>query len=495
MNEFGSSEASEELVVGVASFPAAPATLAKVADASGTTYITLEWAQSSDTELPVLGYQLLLQDNSLGVDEFITTYDGTNYPNVRKFTVATDVQTGKTYTFKVQAVNFNGAGAASDPMEYTICTAPAVLDPPRLAAVTRTTMTLSWTPPLSGGGCRVLSYSLFMDDGAGGVFSPLDPDEVNDKPTLREHVVTSFTSDDAADDTSKTYRFTLQASNVIGSVESREVAFVLAAVPDQPTSSPTLDLAATSTSRVGVNYASFTTAGTDGGSPVLSYELQMYDYPSSAWATVRGGKGAFTLATSHTQEEGIERGKAYMFRYRAWNINGAGEFSDVSHLVAASRPVRPPRPAYGGSTAASLTLLFRPSSDDRGQMITRMELELSPLLATSWAPVATYDGISMSHVLTIEDDGLTALAKYRFRLRAVNAYGASDYSPELVLTVAPLPGAFDAVTKVQLHSSSTSITVRWAVPGAEAEPILGFRLQMVDEQTKVQSIVYDSPAN
>ena len=67
-----------------------------------------------------------------------------------------------------------------------------------------------------------------MDDGDGGSFSPVDSAEVNDRPTLRSHEITSFTGDD----TSKTFRFKLEAENVIGSVESKEVAFVLAAVPD-----------------------------------------------------------------------------------------------------------------------------------------------------------------------------------------------------------------------------------------------------------------------
>lgn len=128
MNEFGSSEASEELLVGVASFPAAPASLVKVVDKSGTTYITLAWAQSADTELPVLGYQLWAKDNSLGTEDYYLAYDGRNFPNVRQFTVATGMHTGLTYSFKVHAANYNGEGAASTPVEYTLCTAPGLQD-------------------------------------------------------------------------------------------------------------------------------------------------------------------------------------------------------------------------------------------------------------------------------------------------------------------------------------------------------------------------------
>jgi len=62
----------------------------------------------------------------------------------------------------------------------------------------------------------------------------------------------------------------------MGTTISTEVSFVLAAVPDKPATSPTLNLAATKATAIGVNFAAFT-VGMDGGSLVLSYELQMYN--------------------------------------------------------------------------------------------------------------------------------------------------------------------------------------------------------------------------
>lgn len=490
VNAFGSGEYSEELAVGVADFPAAPASLTKVIAESSPTYITLEWAASADTELPVLGYRLSMRNDTEGDETFTVVYDGLNYPNVHKYTVASGVETGSTYSFQVEALNYNGAGAASATATYALCTSPSVLSAPTLEAVTATSMTLNWDQPGSDGGCQVLSYSVYMDDGAGGSFSELDPAAINNKPTLRTFVVSTFTSSD----TSKTYKFKIMASNLIGSVESPEVSFVLAAVPDKPTTAPTLNLAATSASRIGVDYAAFTVA-MNGGSAVLSYELQMYNYTSSSWLSLVGGASAYTIATSFTQEQGLEKGSTYMFRYRAWNINGAGEFSDVSYLVAAQVPARPPSPRYGSSSASAINLLFSPSSDDGGSMILRMELEVSPLLSTSWTAVATYDGSSMRHELTTAADGLVAYSKYRFRIRAVNAYGPSADSAELVASVAPLPGVFAAVTKDQLYSSTTSIMVRWAVPVSEVEPILGFRLRMTDAATQETKVIYDNPSN
>jgi len=361
---------------------------------------------------------------------------------VHKFTVAGGVVGGMDYTFQVQAINFNGLGEASAPVQYTVCTTPGRLEPPLLAAATRTSMTLSWSPPLSDGGCPIQSYSIFMDDGEEGDLVEVDAADVNDKPTLRTYLISAFT----ASDTSKTYRFKLRASNSIGSVDSEEILHVLAAVPDKPTSGPTLNLAGTSTTSIRVDYAEFSTEMT-GGAPVLSYELQIYDYDASTWTSLIGDPDHMTLTASYTQEEGIERGNTYMFRYRAWNVNGAGEYSDPSYLVAASPPARPPAPVYGSSTASSITLILRPSSDDGGKLITGTELEVSSYLATSWTSILSYDGRSTIHTLTTDDDPIEAYQKYRFRIHSTNEYGPSPSSPELTASIAPLPGEFDPVQK------------------------------------------------
>ena len=119
-----------------------------------------------------------------------------------------------------------------------------------------------------------------------------------------------------------------------------------------------------------------------------------------------------------------------------------------------------------------------------------MELEVSPHLERTWSSVSTFDGLSMSHTMTatevtidvvtgleeaLEPGDIVAYEHYRFRIRAVNAYGYSDYSEELVASIAPLPSKLDPVEKDQAYSSSTSIMVRWATP-SDQEPIIGYRL-------------------
>lgn len=42
-----------------------------------------------------------------------------------------------------------------------------------------------------------------------------------------------------------------------------------------------------------------------------------------------------SLSDTFTVNDGIEKGKTYSFRYRARNVNGAGQYSDVAYLTAA----------------------------------------------------------------------------------------------------------------------------------------------------------------
>mmetsp|Transcript_23476 Transcript_23476/g.36165 ORF Transcript_23476/g.36165 Transcript_23476/m.36165 type:complete len:141 (-) Transcript_23476:5601-6023(-) len=139
-----------------------------------------------------------------------------------------------------------------------------------------------------------------------------------------------------------------------------------------------------------------------------------------------------------------------MFRYRAWNVNGAGEFSDTAYLIAAAAPARPPAPEYGSSTSTELVLYFSPSTDDNGLIITSMTLEIAAIGSESWAVVSdTITAMSHTMATTHASSPISSNSKYRFRLTATNAYGTSEASEELVVAIAPLPSKFDAVTKDQ----------------------------------------------
>ena len=69
----------------------------------------------------MIGYLLKINDGLS--DEYITVYNGKNFPNVRKYLVS-GLETGDQYSFTVQALNYNGASDASDAAYFVVCQSP-----------------------------------------------------------------------------------------------------------------------------------------------------------------------------------------------------------------------------------------------------------------------------------------------------------------------------------------------------------------------------------
>jgi hypothetical protein len=97
----------------------------------------------------------------------------------------------------------------------------------------------------------------------------------------------------------------VRAHNLAGYFDSIPVVVVLAAVPDTPSSAPSSDAAITSSSQIGVIYGPLT-ATQNGGSAVLSYELQVDDGEGGAYQSLIGNETAGdSLATTYVLGHGI----------------------------------------------------------------------------------------------------------------------------------------------------------------------------------------------
>lgn len=452
-------------------------------------YITLTWDESADKDLPVIGYQLERDDGYGG--DYITIYNGKNFPNVRQYT-ASGLIRGLKYNFRVMAINFNGPSDPSSELSVTFCNAPTGLDPPTLLKSTNTSLTLQWTAPEDDGGCPVTEYALYRDDGT-GTSAPVDTlvgaSDFSGQPSLREYTITFSSSD-----TGSSFKFQLTAT-AVSTVTSEVATFVVAATPDTPTSAPTSDTTVTTGSLIKVDYAALSTSE-NGGSDITSYELQIYNITTSTWISLIGTKYEPSLSNTVIVESGIEMGETYAFRYRAWNINGAGSFSDISYLVAAEAPSQPSAPEYVKSNDTSITLSFTPPSSDGGSIITNYILEYSLFETLSWNPVTTYTDNSMSHTLDVADGLITSYYKYRFRISAENAYGTSDPSSELVVAVAALPSQLTAPQKDADYSTKTSMYIYWDA-ATDIQPVTGYLLYMKDiaNTDDEYAVVYDGSAN
>jgi len=168
----------------------------------------------------------------------------------------------------------------------------------------------------------------------------------------------------------KVLRLKVQATNQMGSVQSPALQLILASVPGKPSPAPEVDPAGTTTSAIKVLFANTNTdlGGVD--SSGIRYELEMDD----------GDSGEFTLIfassqeTSFTVAQGIERGKYYRFRYRAQNVLGPSEYSDVSYIQAVDRPAKPGLPEFVSASDDSITVRLAKSNDSRGVDVASHEI-------------------------------------------------------------------------------------------------------------------------
>ena len=109
-----------------------------------------------------------------------------------------------------------------------------------------------------------------MNDGQGGNdMVEIDSAQIRDKPWLTQHTTTAPTILGA------TYVFQVEAYNINSNTFSDTIGFVFGSIPDSPTDAPVSDLSVSSTNQLRITYTGVLT--NDGGSPIISYSLEVDD--------------------------------------------------------------------------------------------------------------------------------------------------------------------------------------------------------------------------
>jgi len=279
------------------------------------------------------------------------------------------------------------------------CTGATVPSPPRqgVAIPGNGSATVSWLPPLSNGGAPVQHYegSLYIGD------------------VLHRRGIafkTSFTFGGLTNGVE--YRFELRAYNDIGYSPVANVKPITVGTPTAPTIGP-------ATAGNGSATVSWTPPATDNGSPILGYVVTPYI-------------GYFPLSsvtfddTATTQTvTGLTNGTQYRFRVQAFNTNGTGNYSTVTNPVTPTAPTPPGAPtiirnATAGDGAATVNWIA--PTTDGGSPITGYVV--TPYIGYFPLAPQVFNSTATTQVVT----RLTNGTQYRFRVRAVNAFGTGGYS-------------------------------------------------------------------
>ena len=491
-NAKGASGLSGRLQAAVASPPARPAAPSVDRTRSGETSLLLRWAAVPDDpgRSPggdITGYELLLATPESG-EGFTAVLDSvgssTQATELLAGPPALPLTTGSVYRFKLALHNFNGASLPSEVRSFRVCAPPSGLAKPfkvGSATAPALSITVGWRAPASSGGCPILGYAVYVDDGAAGAFVEANTEDdplVRGQPTLRQLQITRVSALGA------TYRVKVTAFTEAGDVTSPALGVVLASLPLKP---PTPLLLASSSARTALDISGFP-ASSNGGCPITSFDIQRDDGHDGPFQSLVGLSSPYlmgSLTVAQSQATPIVRGRMYKFRYRARNCVGWGPLSEELQALAADPPLAPPSPTRASTSATSITLLLYPTRDNGGSAVTGYELYRNDGDGgTDFFEVASYDypTLGFQATLVLAAESMTAGRSYQFQFRASNVMGHSEFSAVATFPVAD-PPAKPAAAPWRISSTKLHIAVAWdraADTQAPAGTITGHYLYMDD---------------
>jgi hypothetical protein len=247
----------------------------------------------------------------------------------------TGLTSGNTYTLRVSARNIHGTGLPSPIVTVLAATEPDV--PTNVQTVDNgVTVRITWDAPVNTGGTGVTidGYQIVVLESD---LSTYTEDVINCDGTDVTILANRYCDIPMSVFTSSPYSLTqgdtilakVKALNSIGWSGLSSVSTTttdVEVVPHKPTNPPTRDATTDSTQLV-VNWSSLSSPE-DGDSAVLSYSLEYDDASAGAIWTKLIGFSSDSLLTTFTVSTSVTAGEIYLFRYRAKNIHGWGEYSD-----------------------------------------------------------------------------------------------------------------------------------------------------------------------
>ncbi len=273
-----------------------------------------------------------------------------------------------------------------------------------------------------------------------------------------------------------TYRFRYRGMNYIGWTKFSPVNYVLAAsVPQKP---PTPKITATSDTQIDLElYEPLD----NGGSIVTKFEVYMDSgtgYGKIATVTYSLGANLAVPVTADKDGNALVAGKRYYFKYLAYNIKGASDYSNEVVAAASPLPTAPAAP-YKVNSKSTLTSIYVEWNYVIDPSAPIIGYKLFMDQGNNGDFQVIFDGTGKPGLVGFLKQNLTTGTAYRFKVRSVNFNGESVDSPESTLYSCLPPLNLDA--PIYQSSTETTLTIGWQLPRqTNGCPIFKYKLYKHD---------------
>ena len=284
--------------------------------AASDTEISLSWEPPATFDGPsVTGYKI---EFKTGTEDFTDLVDNTALTSY----LHSGLTPGTTYTYRISAINSNGAGltaqSSAEPEHTSVPTNLVATD------VSPTQIDLSWNAPSQTFGFNIIGYNIEKKL-AEGVYDLI-------LQTSGPAASVSFQNLE----TDKTYTFRIAARFGLGSsafsddvsATPTESSGITETVPSPPTQLTITHDAPT------VNNLSWGTPEDDGGKPITGYKIEL-KVDVGDWEIVKANTGSTSTIYSHTN---IPSGTDYNYRVSAINSIGTGLGNSKSIRISEEVP-------------------------------------------------------------------------------------------------------------------------------------------------------------
>lgn len=431
--------------------------------------ITVQWSEASDDGgSPVVTYRVYVDDGYGGVvSRLVCDVLGP------RLCIADGLSGGNEYRFEMTVVNAIGESPRGSTTVFRACELPPA--PVGLSIAQRASgqLTLAWdAPSVVVSACPILGYQIlaaaseasFWCDGADyNIVGEIVGD-------LRTFVYTPGDTGGYCVKVRSTNLQTQQTANTsIVGVPTSIIWARAASVPSAP--GPVQWVSGNGTSLV----VQWSASSSDGGLPILNYELQRDDGAGgSVWTTVA------SATTLNSTVAGLTPGLPYGFRVRGVNnvslTNALDDvvdccWSPVVYIYAASAPQQPYMLATDsgdriGDTAVRVRWIYNATiaamAPSGGLPVTGYKLYRSAVGATV-LDVLVYDGTG-STTTELVVTGLTPSGTYRFAATAINAVGESAKEQYVAITCCVPPSRMDRPSVGPPTGNDSAVELNWVAP-------------------------------